>query len=117
MSLLSEIFPYVERFMHKEDLEVEGFTRDNSQYNSAVKKRSISSGKYFDLYFCHSSNDFIVVNETVTRFIEKVNSDEIMEIEKTKLLRNILEGYNHIFQKEFLQILQISIGDIDSHMG
>ena len=115
-SLLSEIFPYVERFMHKEDLEVEGFTRDNSQYNNAVKKRSISSGKYFDLYFCHSSNDFIIVDETVIRFIEKVNSDETMEIEKTKLLRNILEGYNHIFQKEFLQRLQISIGDIDSHM-
>lgn len=116
LSLLSEIFPYVERFMHKEDLEVEGFTREDSQYNIAVKKRSISSGKYFDLYFCHSSNDFIVVAESVNEFIEKINSDEIMEIEKTKLLRNILEGYNHIFQKEFLQRLQISTDDIDSYM-
>lgn len=116
LSLLSEIFPYVERFMHKEDLEVEGFTRDNSQYNIAVKKRSISSGKYFDLYFCQSSNDFIVVAESVNEFIKKINSNEIMEIEKIKLLRNILEGYNHIFQKEFLQRLQICTDDIDIYM-
>ncbi len=116
LSLLSEIFPYVERFMHKEDLEVEGFTREDSQYNIAVKKRSISSGKYFDLYFCQSSNDFIAVAESVNEFIKKINSYEIREIEKTKLLRNILEGYNHIFQKEFLQRLQISTDDIDINM-
>ncbi len=94
-SLLSNIFPYVDRYNN--GLAIRNDESDQERYKDTQLKSRINSAKYFDLYFCHSLNDFLNVN---VQFDEKLssiisnNEKEQIEEEFSKLISSLPREYH-----------------------
>lgn len=94
-SLLSNIFPYV--FRYKNNLEIKQDRTDPEQYKETQLKSRINSAKYFDLYFCHSLNDFLNVNvqfdEELSSIISNYEKKQIEE-QFSKLISSLPREYH-----------------------
>lgn len=70
--VLKSMFPYVER--HLQGTALEHDTNFSDPRSSEIAKQSrICSGKYFDLYFSHNSNEFLEIRKKVEQFIREGN--------------------------------------------
>ena len=108
--LLKIMFPYVETYIKYKVLEQESHFKDPRASEIARHSR-ICSGKYFDLYFSHSTNNFLEVHKKIKQFIQEGNSvvsivDAIKVITKTM---GTLTKENH---NEWVEQLQCHIPDI-----
>lgn len=66
--LLADIFPYVKNYSNDRDLE--------SQYRENKSEDfSLSSAKFFDLYFCMGSNEHLKVSRTVKKLVGSLNNE------------------------------------------
>lgn len=105
--LLAEIFPYVERYKHKEQLKNSFQNREEEYHNISSNKR-VCSAKYFDLYFSCSSNNYVRINEDVAEFINKIAELDNFYLVK-KALKDVLAQISPYDQKEWFEQLQIRI--------
>lgn len=112
--MLAELFPYVKRFVDKQDLEQEYIFKDDA-YPEIVRNMSICSAKYFDLYFSFGHNDHLAVGKSVKRFISAINSnydyDELIDL----CIFQVESIPKHV-QKEWFEIFEshISMVKIDA---
>lgn len=104
------MFPYVENYIQNKSLEQESHFRDPR--SSEISKQSrICSGKYFDLYFSHSTNSFLEVRKEVERFIHGANSAESIA-DVITVITEILVMLTKENHKEWVEQLQCHISDI-----
>lgn len=102
LNVLAAIFPYVNKYNRNEQLEYNEnmIFYSDGEYAKIIKKRSICSAKFFELYFTHTKNEFIVINELVEIFIKLLNNsdsvEDILELLKSSL-KNIPKGGDKVF--------------------
>ena len=94
-SLLSNIFPYVDRYNKGFDIRQD--ESDQERYKDTQLKSRINSAKFFDLYFCHSLNDFLSVNMEFDNSMNKIftlQDDKQIEDELTELIEGLPKEYH-----------------------
>ncbi|MEC5422908.1 P-loop NTPase fold protein [Virgibacillus sp. C22-A2] len=113
--ILKEIFPYVKKYCDNQSLEYDGIiVNDDHQYKDIGKNRRVCSGKYFDLYFTYSSNEFVAIGEMVEKIISTLyESYEFSE--KLKAFNSLIEPMHFSYQKELLERLQLYTDSLDSN--
>lgn len=115
IDLLQEIFPYVKKYNTNQELEYDSnlIVRDES-YPEISKHKRICSGKYFDLYFTKTENEYLVIGNLVEGFVNKLNkvqiSDEILQI-----FNDLLESVPNYYHKELFERLQFFLDDIENN--
>lgn len=88
--ILSGLFCYVRRYAQKQDLKQEHLFYDETPEENAVV--SISSAKFFNLYFSFGTNEFLRVHDSVCKFVEIVNAisgEKEVQYETEKTVSNI----------------------------
>ena len=110
--LLSEVFPYVKEYKNNDKVKLVRGPKDIEVFT----ERSVSSWKYFDLYFCHTNNHYIDLEDYVDNFVNEMNSSLTKDLEKVTVLEELLENRNWLYQKEFLEKLLYSIDDLDCNL-
>ena len=81
INLLSDLFPNVERYNSK------GILKDTKTINSLPKnkyrevnrRRSVCSGKFFEIYFVYMSNIFFEMSKISEKFINYINISQSIE--------------------------------------
>lgn len=112
IDLLETAFPYVKRYKDGKDLEYEGTALySDHAYSEIAKKRKICSGKYFDLYFTYTENEFIFVGELVEEFIDNINK-RIRKENGKDLFNKLLSSIHSSYQKELFERFQLYIDDL-----
>lgn len=70
-NLLTEMFPYVKRFVEGNDLQPE-YPYPDSDYKEISRKARICSRKYFDLYFSYGSNDYLSIGKEISEMVDDI---------------------------------------------
>ncbi|MCT6925905.1 P-loop NTPase fold protein [Metasolibacillus sp.] len=114
LDLLQEIFPYVKRYHTNQQLEYDGnvILRDDS-YQEISKNNRICSGKYFDLYFTKTGNEYLEVGNRVGQFVKRINNIQDSEA-PAQILKDLLASMPDYYQKEFFERLQLYIDDLQN---
>lgn len=110
--LLESMFPYAERYSHKNDLRPEYVSQD-SRANEIAKGSRICSGKYFDLYFSHTTNAYLGVRGSVEEYISKMNHAGSIG-EAAAITQKTIHTVASENQKEWFEQLQLHMMDIVS---
>lgn len=110
LNLLKYMFPYVESYSSNQDLEQ---TRtliipNNKEYANITRKRSICSGKFFELYFTYNCNEFIEISNNVENFIIYVNELQNRQ-ELINYLKEIINKIPISYHKIFFETMQFYI--------
>lgn len=108
--VLEEIFPFVQRYVHRYEI-VSKHSFSDPDARDVIKRSRICSSKYFDLYFSYSSNNYLVVRQEVEKFVADVNgcmtaSDVDICVQKNVILSGLRD------QKEWFERFQNYLGDI-----
>ncbi|MCD8291496.1 MAG: KAP family NTPase, partial [Prevotella sp.] len=108
LPILSDIFPYVKRYKHGDNLEY----KNGGGFDKITSDCPICSAKYFDLYFSQGNNNFTDIGSKVTDFISFVNhSDGLEEITDylKKVFIDLVDEEDH---KEWIAQFRNNIDDI-----
>ena len=105
--VLAEVFPYVKEYFGNNNAKSMGNPEEKTT-------RSIDSWKYFDLYFCHTINHYIDIENDVDEFIDQINKNCLVELENLNKLIKLMESKEWLYQKEFLERLLYSLDKINS---
>lgn len=109
MQLLSTIFPYVKRYMAHEDSIKPTYPREGDSLKG--KGPSISSAKYFELYFSFGNNVFTHIRNSVTKFISDINiGKDTKEINDDYFA--VLNHMDADFQREWYIQLNLSVDSV-----
>lgn len=111
LNMLSEIFPYVNKYNHNQKLEL----YNDVEYAKITKERSICSAKFFELYFTHTRNEFIQMNELVETFIKLLNDSESIE-NILELLKSSFKNISDGSEKIFIDTLYLYLDEIDKRI-
>lgn len=120
-NLLSVIFPYVKRYENGTLLEPDNLFSD-PEYAQIAKQSRICSGKYFDLYFSYSTNNYIAIRKSVETMIASINKLQNARVDKyleeaAKIVQKHLFALKEDEHKEWIERLQNHIPDIaDEHI-
>lgn len=79
MQLLTNIFPYVNRYAENHDIKPEGYSGSGDYKKTQLFSR-VNSVKYFDLYFCNSLNAF---SEFSVEFNDSLK--QILSLQESKI--------------------------------
>jgi hypothetical protein len=112
IDLLSELFPYVKKYKDKQELEYDGYFSSNNDYQSIVRDRRICSGKYFDLYFTYTENDYLQIHRLVTSFIESMNTSSCLG-DRESIFIKFIESMHTSYHKEIFELMQLYIEDLN----
>ncbi|MBU5337530.1 P-loop NTPase fold protein [Intestinibacter bartlettii] len=114
INLLSDLFPNVERYNSK------GILKDTKTINSLPKnkyrevnrRRSVCSGKFFEIYFVYMSNIFFEMSKISEKFINYINiSQSIEEVSRyLELEINSIDVENKII---LFQTMQFYINNLE----
>ncbi|WP_158524144.1 P-loop NTPase fold protein [Clostridium perfringens] len=117
LNVLAEIFPYVNKYNRNEDLEYNGgvIIHNDDEYAKIIKRRSICSAKFFELYFTHTKNEFIVINELVEMFIKLLNNSNSVE-NILELLKSSFSNIPNGGEKVFVDTLYLYLDEIDKRV-
>ena len=110
LNLLKYMFPYVESYSSNQDLEQTGtiIIPNNKEYANITRKRSICSGKFFELYFTYNCNEFIEISNKVENFIIYVNKLQNRQ-EVINYLKEIINKIPVSYHKIFFETMQFYI--------
>lgn len=78
--LLSEMFPYVERYVNSGILIPEYLMPDH-EYKEISRNKRICSNRYFDLYFSYGNNDYLKTEKEMSDLIDaiaKENTEDVL---------------------------------------
>lgn len=103
--LLAVVFPYVERYKNRQELISKYDSGSDEEYLNISNNMRICSAKYFDLYFNHSSNDYLEISKSVDIFLDTISKFEDYNSTES-LLRSVLEKTSSDNQKEWFEQLQ-----------
>lgn len=111
--ILAEIFPYVDKYIKGHKLEEEsGVTYiDREKYSKVIRNRSVSSAKYFDLYFTQDKNEFIIINNEIESYIKDLNRNNSRDEAENKLNR-ILTVNPEYYHKVLFETLQCYVEQV-----
>ena len=118
LALLGSIFPYVNRYANNAQLESDCHTSDLN--DTLISKQSrICSGKYFDLYFSYSSNNYIKVRTNVEEMIGNINNVKATTVKRDSqeigiIVNKHLESLKKEEQNEWVERLQMHLSDINT---
>lgn len=114
LNVLAEIFPYVNKYNRNAQLEYSGniIVNNDSEYEQIIKNRSICSAKFFELYFTHTKNEFIVINELVEIFIKLLNNSCSVE-DILRLLKLSFKNIPNGGEKVFVDTVYLYLDEID----
>lgn len=107
--VLANLFPYVKRYKNGTELLTDYVYSDDAPEHNSIA--SIASSKYFDLYFSYGANGFLKILSNVEKFIEKVNSSDINEIEA--ITETAIGEVDKNAQIEWFERLQNKLETID----
>lgn len=116
LELLSDLFPYVRRYEKETELEPNNMFPDPDATQISKHSR-ICSGKYFDLYFSYSTNNYIAIRKNIEAMIASINklgkprADEDLQ-ETAKVIQKALFALKKEDHKEWIERLQSHISDI-----
>ena len=116
IDLLSELFPYVERYKKGNTLKSTNLFSD--PLAEQIKKESrICDGKYFDLYFSYSTNDYVVIRRDIESLISDMNSiahttDDVELKAVAQAIQNHLLSFKSDDHREWVERLQLHLSDI-----
>lgn len=82
--LLIQMFPYVKRYVNRNELQPE-YIYDDMNHKDISRNMRMCSGKYFDLYFSYGSNEYLKIGEEISNII-----DEIIGIKDNNQLYNYM---------------------------
>ncbi len=110
--LLGEIFPYVRKFNEGQDLVYSGnlIAIDDPEREMISKKRSVCSGKYFDLYFTETNNAYTAIANSVEHLVSAINTRQPFESKQT-LFEKFLKSDDSISHRERLERIQLYLDD------
>lgn len=117
LKLISNIFPYVDKFLKGEELRIEYETIEK---NKQIELNcGVASAKYFDLYFYFGENEYIVVSEIYNEFI-----DFLLKEKNNDTLENIPNLFDEFFDNlpiyyhyEIISKLWFSRNDFDKDLN
>lgn len=66
------------------------------------------------MYFCHTINHYIDIENDVDEFIDQINKNCLVELENLNKLIKLMESKEWLYQKEFLERLLYSLDKINS---
>ncbi len=113
IDLLQEMFPYVKKYKSGQELEYSGnLLMSDDSYKEIAKNKRICSGKYFDLYFTKTFNEYAAIGNLVEEYIHNVNKTQHIE-KQLQILNDILKSVPKSHQQEFFDRLQLWIDNID----
>lgn len=107
--LLAELFPYVQRYKENQKLKSERFVEAGEEKHITIA--TISSIKYFDLYFSYGTNDHLEIMSLVNNFIISINGSKEQEgvaYTQEKIIKLPKER-----QREWLECLQNKTKELD----
>lgn len=111
--LLSGIFPYVKRYSDGNEV-LEAYTSIDSDVNDIAKKSRACSGKYFDLYFSHTSNNSLKMQKNTKDFVSILNSTSDLK-SAIIMTKNTMISMTPDIQKEWIEHFQNHIDDIQDN--
>ncbi|MGP3779194.1 KAP family P-loop NTPase fold protein [Halanaerobium saccharolyticum] len=110
-NILAEIFPYVKKYSKNQDLENNRVQIYDGSYPNIIKNKRICSGKYFDLYFTNTKNDFILIGELIENFIDNLNQTKSFDKRK-EAFKNLLDSIQQSYQREMFERFEFYIEDL-----
>lgn len=120
ISLLSVCFPNVKLYMDKysddripDYRSIGGFVSyDRPDYYKINKEKRICDGKFFDLYFTNTKNEFLKIDISVNKFITFINSESKSQKDINIEYIKLLSLYNNFIQKYILETLEYYLDDM-----
>lgn len=117
LKLLSNIFPYVDKFLRGKELRIEYETIEK---NKQIELNcGVASAKYFDLYFYFGENEYIVVSEIYNEFIDSLlkekNNDTLENI--PKLFDEFFDNLPIYYHYEIISKLWFARNDFDKDLN
>jgi len=112
IDLLAELFPYVRKYQSNQELEYDGYLSSDNQYPDIVRNQRMCSAKYFDLYFTHTDNDYLLVNKIVTTFVNTINQSSSID-DCESIFNTVIESTDGPFQKEIFERFQFYLEDLN----
>jgi len=106
--LFASVFPYVERYKSRQELKSKYYSGSEEEYSSISNNMRICSAKYFDLYFNHSSNDYLKISKNIDDFLNAISDLEDYDSTE-RLLQSVLMRISSANQKEWFEQLQSRI--------
>lgn len=114
-SILSHLFPNVKQYLdenrYNEKEKVEFISEhqshtDRKKYKASIIDKRIYNGKYFNLYFNKSENEFTRINSKIKEFLSFVNydSDPIKLNEKYLEMEKVYPGWEEKYTMETFQL-------------
>ena len=80
---------------------------NKERYHSSFKNKRVSNGKFFDLYFNKTENEFIKIDNNVKELIEFINQNNNLDeelLEKYLMVQKLHEGWNERYVLENIQV-------------
>lgn len=116
IDILSEIFPYVKKYKNNQDLEYDGIYYSDGLYSDIVKNRRICSGKYFNLYFTNTVNEFLLIGNLAENFVVNLNQIEDFD-SRIKIFDTFLKSVPPSYHKEMFERFQLYIEDLQENIA
>lgn len=85
---------------------------DKSDYYKTNKEKRIYDGKFFDLYFTNTRNEFLEIDIAINKFIKFVNSGNKLKNNINSEYKKLLNLYPDFVQKYTLETLEYYLNDI-----
>lgn len=117
LELLCELFPYVKRYESGAVLESEHSFYD-PEFEQISKQSRICSGKYFDLYFSYSTNNYITIRKSIEDMVSDLNKMQRSRVssalvETSKIVKTYMSEIESSDHKEWVERLQRHLSDIN----
>ncbi|WP_277047206.1 P-loop NTPase fold protein [Solobacterium moorei] len=114
--LMSELFPYIERYCHNKEIVSKYIYSGDNSIQENLQNRRICSGDYFDLYFTFTSNDFLETQNASQKAVLLINSEGSIS-DKCSEFKKILNTISVQRHKELIENLYFSIKYIQPKKG
>lgn len=112
MEILANVFPNVEKYSKKQSIRDSYYLPQIDKRQQSILTKRCYNGRYFNIYFNNRHNVFTIVDNLVTKFINNINNNSILEEEMAKLKENVdLNNYDILF--ELLDLRMGEINDLD----
>jgi dephospho-CoA kinase len=119
ITMLSKCFPNVEKYKNRRSNEIPQYREtgsyifhDQNDYIIKTKEKHICSGKFFDLYFTSTRNEFLEIDIAINDFLKSINSQQMELTDCINEISELINMFGEFGQQYILETLQFYIGDI-----
>lgn len=124
-SILSYMFPNVEKYMKEKSyktgenriqfVQEQGGFYDKENYRKSIIKKRIFNGKFFELYFNKTENEFVKIDKAINKFILELNKNNYEHDELMKNYLSVEKIYKGWVERYTLETFQININKINKN--